>query len=305
MSQSDEVIERVIAMRDNGESYGAIAKYLNSKGFETATRHGRWHASTVRSILRSHRLDMEASRAADARRRAIEKRIGAVEYGNAFKRAGEAEQFARRSLGQLQAAASSIGEAIEHGHRAAKKAHSAFTLSEEHVGSFETVFDWLEKLASTAEAEARKSEKTAEEAVKEARRLDGEATVASRRLSAAVAKAGEDGWTERSWSAIAKATSGSDMANRRAASAHAEVEYAWRRASADASAAKRLHDVVIAIEPLLGKSRAVRTAVSEAQTSTASTLERVFHARDAVTGAVTSTQRSIDAHDAVRRPVTD
>lgn len=58
----DEVRRRVVAEREAGRSLRAIADGLTADGVATA-RGGRWHASTVRAVLRSVELDEQAAQA--------------------------------------------------------------------------------------------------------------------------------------------------------------------------------------------------------------------------------------------------
>ena len=67
--------QMVVAMRESGATLQQIADRLTLEGVPTP-RGGRWHLSTVRSILVSHRLDVEAS---DARDRAESEALLAVE----------------------------------------------------------------------------------------------------------------------------------------------------------------------------------------------------------------------------------
>jgi len=55
---SIEVREHIAAQRRSGTSLRAIAEGLNAEGTPTA-RGGRWHASTVRHVVRSVALDAE------------------------------------------------------------------------------------------------------------------------------------------------------------------------------------------------------------------------------------------------------
>ena len=65
----------VVAMRESGATLQQIADRLTLEGVPTP-RGGRWHLSTVRSILTSHRLDVEAC---DARDRVESEALLAVE----------------------------------------------------------------------------------------------------------------------------------------------------------------------------------------------------------------------------------
>ena len=47
--QETETLDRILAMREEGMAYGAIAKALNDDGIPTK-RNGKWHASTVSRI---------------------------------------------------------------------------------------------------------------------------------------------------------------------------------------------------------------------------------------------------------------
>lgn len=56
---AQDVRERIAAERAAGESLARIAERLNNEGVPTA-RGGRWHASTIRAVHRSVRLDAES-----------------------------------------------------------------------------------------------------------------------------------------------------------------------------------------------------------------------------------------------------
>lgn len=53
---------RIVSERDAGHSLRRIADGLTADGIQTA-KGGRWHASTVKAALESHRLDTEAEAA--------------------------------------------------------------------------------------------------------------------------------------------------------------------------------------------------------------------------------------------------
>jgi len=52
-AQEMDTVKRISAMRDNGDSYHTIARTLNEAGVKTK-RGGRWHASTVRYIVKNN-----------------------------------------------------------------------------------------------------------------------------------------------------------------------------------------------------------------------------------------------------------
>lgn len=60
---SDEVLGRVVELRDGGLSLRAIAAELTDAGVPCTRGAERWHPSSVRSVLRSARLDAEAHEA--------------------------------------------------------------------------------------------------------------------------------------------------------------------------------------------------------------------------------------------------
>jgi DNA invertase Pin-like site-specific DNA recombinase len=62
VEHSAAVRDLVVKMRDDGATLQQIADRLTSDG-EATPRGGRWHPSTVRSILHSQCLDIEASKA--------------------------------------------------------------------------------------------------------------------------------------------------------------------------------------------------------------------------------------------------
>ncbi len=49
---SKDVIDHIVGLRASGESYNGIARVLTESGVPTA-RGGRWHATTIRDIMRS------------------------------------------------------------------------------------------------------------------------------------------------------------------------------------------------------------------------------------------------------------
>ena len=57
------VADRIIAAREAGRSYRAIAADLDADGVPTA-RGGKWQAASVRSVERTRRLEIEAQAAA-------------------------------------------------------------------------------------------------------------------------------------------------------------------------------------------------------------------------------------------------
>ena len=75
VEHSPAVRALVVDMRESGATLQAIADRLTDDGVGTP-RGGRWHPSTVRTILRSHHLDIEAS---DARDRAASEALLAAE----------------------------------------------------------------------------------------------------------------------------------------------------------------------------------------------------------------------------------
>lgn len=60
------VREQVRAMRSAGVSMNAVAQHLNAAGTPTP-RGGKWHASTIRSLEQSDRLDAEAAAARESK----------------------------------------------------------------------------------------------------------------------------------------------------------------------------------------------------------------------------------------------
>jgi DNA invertase Pin-like site-specific DNA recombinase len=52
-SLSDEVVARIIADHDSGQSLGAIARALNAEGVPTAHGGSQWHPSTIKRVLES------------------------------------------------------------------------------------------------------------------------------------------------------------------------------------------------------------------------------------------------------------
>ena len=75
VEHSPTVRALVVEMRESGATLQQIADRLTDDGAATP-RGGRWHPSTVRTILRSHHLDIEAS---DARDRAESEAMLAAE----------------------------------------------------------------------------------------------------------------------------------------------------------------------------------------------------------------------------------
>lgn len=61
---SDEVRTRVVAEREAGRSFRAIADRLTVEGVPTARGGQRWYASTAQAVARSVALDAEAAEAA-------------------------------------------------------------------------------------------------------------------------------------------------------------------------------------------------------------------------------------------------
>lgn len=45
-----EIVNRIVGLREMGQSYRRIAKVLNEEGVETAGKGARWYASSVRSV---------------------------------------------------------------------------------------------------------------------------------------------------------------------------------------------------------------------------------------------------------------
>ena len=64
VEHSPAVRALVVQMRESGATLQAIADRLTDDGVATP-RGGRWHLATVKRILDSHRLDIEAADAAD------------------------------------------------------------------------------------------------------------------------------------------------------------------------------------------------------------------------------------------------
>lgn len=59
-----EIADRIIAMRDQGDTYRAIADVLNAEGIPTARGGVTWHAATIRSAENTRRREIEAQAAA-------------------------------------------------------------------------------------------------------------------------------------------------------------------------------------------------------------------------------------------------
>lgn len=59
---SDEVRNRVVDARNQGQTFGAIAAALNDEGIPTA-RGGTWHPSTVRHVVQSVEVDRQLEQA--------------------------------------------------------------------------------------------------------------------------------------------------------------------------------------------------------------------------------------------------
>jgi len=55
--------DRVMELWNAGKGLKPIARQMNEEGWPTA-KGGRWHPSTIRSLIRSHRLDQAAKKAA-------------------------------------------------------------------------------------------------------------------------------------------------------------------------------------------------------------------------------------------------
>lgn len=60
---AEDTRRRILAAREAGQPLRAIAEDLNEAGVPTASGGGRWHHTTVSSVLRSIDLDAEAARA--------------------------------------------------------------------------------------------------------------------------------------------------------------------------------------------------------------------------------------------------
>jgi DNA invertase Pin-like site-specific DNA recombinase len=60
VEQNPEIMARIVSERTQGLSLRAIAEDLNAERIPTA-RGGHWHASTVKSILGSIKLDSHAA----------------------------------------------------------------------------------------------------------------------------------------------------------------------------------------------------------------------------------------------------
>ena len=300
VQQSGAAREIVVAMRDSGASLREIAQHLESLGIKTATEK-RWHSSTVRSILNSDRLDKAASRAAEARRRAIAAREISTEYGNVFARAGEAAVLAKTSHTPVVTAQGRIVEVAGQGRLAAVEADKALKAAAAQVAFIKDKFlQPLKTAAETIKADAAKAKENAKKAVAKARRLDGEAREASKTLSGAVADAARSIWTEDSWNAIAKARNDSDMANRLAAQAHTESEHARKRASAVELEARKWEKVITMVERALERAVAVRSAARSSKKLTVETTDMAEQAATAASLAVAAVKRIIEAHEAVR-----
>ena len=59
-----EIADQIIAMREKGETYRAIAQVMNDQGTPTARGGARWEAATVRSAEITRRREIEAQAAA-------------------------------------------------------------------------------------------------------------------------------------------------------------------------------------------------------------------------------------------------
>jgi DNA invertase Pin-like site-specific DNA recombinase len=56
-SLSDDVVARIVAQKESGQSLAGIARDLTAQGVPTAQGGQRWYASTVAAVLRSVALD--------------------------------------------------------------------------------------------------------------------------------------------------------------------------------------------------------------------------------------------------------
>ncbi|MGH6877019.1 MAG: recombinase family protein [Rhizomicrobium sp.] len=59
----EKVRRRIVNERTKGQSLGATTDKLNKAGVPTASKSGRWYASTVSHVLRSVALDAELVKA--------------------------------------------------------------------------------------------------------------------------------------------------------------------------------------------------------------------------------------------------
>ena len=57
-----EVADRIMAMRENGQSFGSIAQLLNREGVATARGGAEWRPSSVRSAMVARQREREAQR---------------------------------------------------------------------------------------------------------------------------------------------------------------------------------------------------------------------------------------------------